>query len=281
MKISLLLSLLLLSSLTNSKTIKKHEDVEESHVEESHEEEIEHVIEEDKHFEKGIKKPILPPIVINPKCCKDCGTIDANGFARTFLTADQAVLYVTFCTKAATTELAQTNNNIKVNSYIKAVKGLSNSLVISTENIQFFEDVKVNPDGTTTIIGWQACITVVVRFPDLKFLSKAIDLASVNKASSLFTDYTVSDEQNDKNQYKLFVASADNAKSKAEIIAKRYGCTIACVKSVTIDDYLLPSAGVSKTLSARAADTSTPVLPGRIEISKFIRVSFFIRCKEN
>jgi uncharacterized protein YggE len=218
-----------------------------------------------------------PFIEANPKCCKDCGTIDAVGTSKTSVTADQALVFASFCTKSPSAELAQNQNNIKVNNYISALQYLSNKIIISTDSISIFEDFKSNPDGTVEKIGWQACTSVTAKFSNMKLLARAIDLTSKNSASSVFTQFYVSDELNDKTQMNLLKLASENAKLKADISAyKGLGCKVVCAKSISVDEPYNPSLSFSK--SSAAPSDSTTVIPGNVQLVRNVRVTFFIKC---
>ena len=198
--------------------------------------------------------------------------ITVNGIGKVKATPDQASFSFGVETQGLTADQAMAANNEAVQKVIDAVKGAG----IPAEDVQT-QQVSVSPrysDDGQAIVGYSATNSVNVTIKDLSKVGPVVDAATKAGANQVYgPNLTIA---NQSELYSTALEKAlDDARSKAETIAKAAGVSLGRVVNIVEGGGLVPPLPV-----AAAEDTAggkgVPIEPGQQELQASLTVTFSI-----
>lgn len=198
-------------------------------------------------------------------------TITVGGVGTTRVTPDVAFVTLGVQTRGQTAAEAQAANATTMTNVLNAIKaqGIPES-AIQTRGLVLSPIVET--EGQVT--GYQAENHVVVRVTDLSRVGPLIDAAvgaGANAAGGV--RFGLADESAAKQQ--ALEAAANDARAKADAIAKALGVQISAVESVAEESSAQPSPLDAVEAAPRAAAApDTPVEPGELTVTVRLRVVY-------
>lgn len=206
--------------------------------------------------------------------------IEVEGKSEISIQPDEALIYLNFSQKGKTSAAATNELNKRMRVLEQELKKTG----VKTYEL-FVENYSVNPDriykeGTYQDIGFIASQTARIRVSDTqKDLLKIIEALHTSIESGFNLQYQVSEKAMEGYQEKLLQLALEDAKAKAEIIAKTMGIStirVFKVQYVTQQNGFMPVMRSMKTMAMDAAMTyEEPVLQSEAKkISDSVLVSF-------
>ena len=185
---------------------------------------------------------------------------------------DIANLTITSTARGNTAAEATSLNAQASNKLLSTLKSLGiEEKDIQTGSINVSPVYDFSEDGNSQIIAYEATNSFNVTVRKIDDVGKVVDTVSAagdysisGVNFSLEDDKTVRDEA-----YKLAV---QNAKHKAEVIAKETSRSISGIKSIVLND----NGGGIFFAGLESKDSSTPVLPGEVTVSASVTIEYFI-----
>lgn len=211
----------------------------------------------------------------------DKTTVTVNGESKVKATPDKADLHFGVSSEATTASEAQDKNTEETNKVIEALKGIGiDEKDIQTENIDLYPRYDYS-DDVQKIYGYEASVSITVSNVDIanvgELIKKCTD-AGLNEFNSLDYKCSTYDEL-----YAQALADATNdAKNKAEIIAKSQGKEVGDLVTVTEgyknDQYMITkSLNEKSALVNEAVSDTMDVMPGEVEIDANITVVYSLK----
>ncbi|NWG70186.1 MAG: SIMPL domain-containing protein [Parvularculaceae bacterium] len=207
-------------------------------------------------------------------------TIVVNGLGEAAGAPDMAVLSVGVDAQAPTAAQALKENSAKMNATIAKLKarGVADK-DMQTQNLSISPLYKYDAPGSAPprIIGYQATNTLSVKLRDLAAAGSVIDDAVAKGANNLGgIAFTFADPR--PLMDKARTAAVEDARRKAELLAKAAGVGLGPVLQIT-DGYAAAPAPVPMLrMEAAAADAkSTPIAAGESTISATVTIVYEIR----
>lgn len=207
-------------------------------------------------------------------------TIVVNGLGEALAAPDMAVLSVGVDAQAPTAAQALKDNSAKMNATIAKLKarGVADK-DIQTQNLSVNPLYKYDSTGSAPprIVGYQATNTLSVKLRDLGAAGSVIDDAVAEGANNLGgIAFTFADPK--PLMDKARTAAVEDARRKAELLAKAAGVGLGPVLQIT-DGYAAAPAPVPMyRMEAMAADAkSTPIAVGESTISANVTIVYEIR----
>ena len=207
-------------------------------------------------------------------------TISIDGEGKVTAKPDVALVELGVITDAATVNLAQTQNTSKMNAVIDAVKVLG----VEAKDIQT-ENYNIQPryDYSTskqTLIGYEVSQNVAVKVRNLDkvgdIIAKAGDLGA-NQVGGM--SFTIDDPKALQEQARE--KAIDDAKSKADLLAKKLGLQVVRVVSFTESSGNvtppMPYYAMDKAMAGAAPSVAPTVEAGSQDVISDVSVTFEIR----
>jgi uncharacterized protein len=204
-------------------------------------------------------------------------TITVTGSADVKAVPDQAVVQLGVTTRSSTAQSAMAQNNTAMAQVVAALKQLGIPDVnIQTSSVSlnpvYNQPPPQNPSLAPQLIGFEATNTVSVQLNDLTKLGPAIDAgvaAGANQIQGI--SFQLSNQQ--PFQLTALEQAGTQARAKAQALASSLGVTLGAV------DAILESSAQSIPVNAGAiaaptVATSTPILPGQVDVHADIQVRF-------
>ena len=209
---------------------------------------------------------------------RDRDVITVSGEGKVKTTPDIARVNLGVQTDAVSVKTAQADNTKKMNAIIEAVKALGAAKEdIATENYSVYPKLEWK-DGVSSIVGYTVSQNVSVKVRDLDkvgdILTKAGELGA-NQIGGI--DFTLDDPKS--LQAEARQKAIDDARSKAEALAKQLGLTI--VKVVSFSESFggpPPMPYLAKEAGALDLAAAAPTIePGQQEVISGVNVTFEVR----
>lgn len=209
---------------------------------------------------------------------RDRDTISVAGEGKVKTTPDIARISLGVQTDADTVKEAQAENTKKMNAIIEAVKKLGVAKEdIATENYSIYPKIDWK-EGKQNIIGYTVSQSASVKVRDLDkmgdVLAKAGELG-VNQVGGI--DFTIDNPTSLQAAARL--KAIEDARSKAEVLAKQLGLTLVKVVSFSESSGGMPLPYYAKNaMEGMGGDRSAPTIePGQREVVSNVSVTFEVR----
>ncbi|MBI3307819.1 MAG: SIMPL domain-containing protein [Candidatus Melainabacteria bacterium] len=199
-------------------------------------------------------------------------TLKTSGIGEVTVDPDIAKLTVTSTTRGSTAQEATQLNATAANKLLSTLR--SNGILdddIRTGSINVSPVFGSFEEGSQ-IIAYEASNSFDVTIRKINDVGKIIDsISSTGDFTTGGVNFTVEDDKEFKDEaYKLAV---QDARRKAEIVAKEANRSISGIKSIILDE---SSGGIFFAEAVGFKDASTPVLPGDVTVSASVTVEYFI-----
>lgn len=195
-------------------------------------------------------------------------TVRAQGQAMLSHKPDRVRIEIGVTTQAPTAQGAATQNAKQVADVIATLKKeLGPSAELQTTNYSLHPNYTHPRNGGTPVIaGYNAQNVVRVQMDDVASAGKIIDAATRTGANTVHgIQFLVKDEQGARSQ--VLGAAAKQARQNAEAMANALGLKV--VRVLSVDDsqpvMVQPMRRMAE-MAAQAADVSTSIEPGSIEV---------------
>ena len=208
-------------------------------------------------------------------------TITVSGSADVHVAPDEAMVQLGVTTRASTAQSAMSQNNAAMTQVVAALKALGIPDVnIQTSSVSlnpiYNQPPPQNPNLAPQLVGFEASNIVSITLTDLTKLGPAIDAgvaAGANQIQGI--SFQLSNEQ--PAQLEALTAAGVQARAKAQALATSLGVTLGSVDAIlesTAQTTTVYPGAVAAPVAGGA--TSTPVLPGQIDVHADIVVRFLI-----
>lgn len=202
-------------------------------------------------------------------------SIRVTGEAVVMAKPDQAEIAIGVVTQAQTAKLAATQNARKLDAVIAALrKTLGQGSEIKTISYSLSPNYRYPKEGGQPVItGYTATNILEVKTGDLDQVGTVIDVATQSGANNIQAlRFTLKDEQVVRSQ--ALREAASKAKAKSDALASALGVRITRVLFVEESSPMVrPVYKEMMEARAQAADVSTPVEPGTIEVRAMVTLT--------
>ncbi len=193
-------------------------------------------------------------------------SVRATGEGTASASPDRALINIGVVTQAATAQEAAAGNAKQLAQVLAELKqALPSSAEIRTLGYSLNPDYRQGPNQAPRITGYTASNTVHITLDDLKAVSKAIDAATrtgANRINSL--QFTVKNDQALRTE--ALKEATQKARASAEAMASSVGARILRVLSIEEGGPGRVVPIMMREQMGMAADVSTPVEPGTIDV---------------
>ncbi len=206
-------------------------------------------------------------------------TIRVRGTGKVKVVPDQLRLTIQINVPRAETAVEALSRNSQLTSQ---VIGMLKRFGMAETDMQTTR-VSINPvydyDKRTSpppIVGYSAHNEVLVFVRKMDDAGKILDQAIKNGATGFGSLQYESSQRTDLEREALKKA-ADDARTKAEVLAKQLGAIVGKVITIAESGVSTPPPVMPMAMEARAAMAEVPVLPGEIEITATVEVVFELK----
>lgn len=208
--------------------------------------------------------------------------VTVSGEGRISVIPDRAVVRLGATAQRESAVFAQNTVNTTVARATEAIKELGvEGLVMQTSAVSLSPVYdyrnRRSTDEPPTLLGYRASLAITVRVDDIEAISKVIDTAmeqGVNEMNAL--SFTLIDDRAPRRE--ALAESVAEAQTKAETIANALGGELGELVEVqeagTVPPTLKAGGGQMIAEMARAAPVAAPVLPGEIEITARVQITY-------
>ncbi len=206
-------------------------------------------------------------------------TLVVNGLGEATAAPDMAVLSVGVDAQAPTAAQALKDNGARMNATIAKLKarGVAEK-DMQTQNLSINPVYKYDSNGSSPrIVGYQATNTLTVKLRDLSAAGSVIDDAVAEGANNLGgISFTFSDPKPLLD--KARTAAVDDARRKAELLAKAAGIGLGSVLQITDGYASAPQPVPMYRMDAMVAEAkATPIAAGESTISANVTIVYEIK----
>jgi uncharacterized protein YggE len=185
----------------------------------------------------------IKSIVLKELTTVEGKTITVSGTGTATSKPEVAIVYLSVITKSEAASEAQILNAEKMNNVINALKsaGIKEEQIETTRYslepiYEYNENLR-----KSVLVGYQCVNTIKVTLEELNNVGKIIDtaiLAGVNEVSSI--TFSLKEETIEKLKLEALTKAVEDAKTKAESVAKAAGVKIIGPKKIDIGGYVSP-----------------------------------------
>jgi len=185
----------------------------------------------------------IKSIVLKELTTVEGKTITVSGTGTATSKPEVAIVYLSVITRSEAASEAQILNAEKMNNVINALKsaGIKEEQIETTRYslepiYEYNENLR-----KSVLVGYQCVNTIKVTLEELNNVGKIIDtavLAGVNEVSSI--TFSLKEETIEKLKLEALTKAVEDAKTKAESVAKAAGVKIIGPKKIDIGGYVSP-----------------------------------------
>ena len=203
-------------------------------------------------------------------------TIEVDGHGETRTSPDVADLNLAIDTQARTAEEAASSNAALATKVIDALKSkLGDKGKITTSGYSLNPRYQERPSARPTIIGYDASNSVMLHTGALDLIGALIDsaiAAGANRVNSL----SFSVENDTKARTEAIAIATRDARAQAQALASALDVKLGKVLKATTVAQQRPIPVMAGRAMAMAANVSTPVEPGEVEVPATVSLTFEI-----
>jgi uncharacterized protein YggE len=200
-------------------------------------------------------------------------SISVSGVASTSVIPDTASMSIGVITQAATTKEASEKNAASMNNVTGALKNLGlPDKEIQTSSISIQPLYNYTGD-VPVIVGYSASNNVLITTRNLDKLSDIMDRSIASGANQVSgISFMVSEEKQREIFGELLSVAVNDAKSRANDLAKNLNVKIAGVKTSSIGE----GTQMFPVMAALAEKSETPIQPGESRVTLSVQVTYAI-----
>lgn len=213
------------------------------------------------------------------KSQESINVITVSGEGKVTVIPDVATIFLGLQTLKNSVAEAQKENSAKINKLIESLKNLGikkEDIATSQYNVAPSYDWR---DGRQTLKGYQVDQSLLVKIRNFDLISETLGLIgnlNLNQVSNL--NFTVDDPEVYRQQARI--KALENAKNKAEALAKAVGIKLGKITSFSESGYNPTPGPLFKSYAAGAMDeaASAPAVePGSQDITMNVSISYEIK----
>jgi uncharacterized protein YggE len=219
---------------------------------------------------------IIKSIVLKELTTVEGKTITVSGTGIASSKPEVAIVYLSVITRSETASEAQLLNAEKMNNAINALKnaGIKEEQIETTRYslepiYEYNENLR-----RSVLVGYQCVNTIKVTLEELNKVGKIIDtavLAGVNEVSSI--TFSLKEETIEKLKIEALTKAVEDAKTKAETVAKAARVKIIGPKKIDIGGYVPPVR--YELVKEAIAVPETPIIaPEELTVSMNINIVY-------
>lgn len=208
-------------------------------------------------------------------------TIDVSGNSEIKIDPDLAKIYITIETKNKDVKKAEEENSELMEKVMAALKKYSVDIETVSYNVYPYQDKNWNT-GAIIDQGYRVTNAIVVSTDNLEEVGKIIDV-SINRGANRIdrVEFTLKDGTKKKAQAQTLKLAAQNAKEKAQSLAKELD--IKVVKAIHISEsnyhvtpYYVQEDMMESAPKAGATNYIPQISPKDVKLTARVTVSFLI-----
>lgn len=205
-------------------------------------------------------------------------TLSVMGEGTAYSTPDMAKITVGVTTHSSDANTAQNTNAATSDKVYKAIRALGiNEKDIQTNNYNFYPTYQNENGRSSRINGYTINNSITVTVRNIDLTGKVIDTAlnaGANEVSSL--DFSLSNQSLIRKEAML--SAINDARDKAEIIAKGLGKHIVGIKNVSESTGYIGSHRYNNTalFSAKMANADTNIEAGTLSLKATVNIDFVL-----
>lgn len=201
--------------------------------------------------------------------------IAVGGTGRIVAVPDMAEITVGVVTQGPTASQAQEENNRLMQAVLQKLKeiGLSEAEIKTGELSLFPEYASSEKEQTPRIVSYRATSTLIVTVKPVEKAGLVVDAALAGGANQVHSLRCLVSNTAEL-QLKALTLAVQAARQKAEVVAQALGVQLGPPRSVAVEAGE-PWAPVYRA-AAMSLQDATPVLPGQVEITASVQVTYSI-----
>ena len=205
-------------------------------------------------------------------------TITSDGTYTTSVAPNKVEVTFSIVTNGTTAADAQSKNTDASDKVITALKakGYKDS-DISTAYYNVYPEYNWS-SGTNDIIGYTATHQIKVNNSNISAAGSIVDIVVKNGANQVdYIDFGLTPDSENSYRVEALGKASQNARDKAEAIAKGLGLTIKGITSVSEGNVYYPPYRMDYAMAAESgggAGKQVSITPGNVEISATVSVTF-------
>ena len=213
---------------------------------------------------------------------KEVRTISTSGSTTTTVQPDEAILQVTIETTAPTADGSK-NKNSEISDKIYAALYKANVPRDSIETAYFniYEDYDYTELAGRRSLGFKTQHALKITTKDITNMGKVIDAVTGAGATRIDSiDFDLSDDKKDEIRRVGLEKAAQDARLKAEAMAKGIKARLGDVVSISDSTYdYSPKAYYSATMDGSVLEKArtTEISPSKLEVTTSVQVTFEIK----
>lgn len=204
-------------------------------------------------------------------------TITVDGSFTQSVAPDKIEVTFSILTKADTASKAQNDNTLISNKIIAALKDAGyTDADISTVYYNVYPEYNWS-SGTNTIIGYTATHQIKVNSTNISAAGTIVDIAIKNGANEInYIDFGLKQETEQALRAEALAKASQNAREKADAIAKGLGTSVKGIISVNEGNIYFPPYRFDFASAAEKAGSyeAVQITPGNVEVSARVSVVF-------
>ena len=217
-------------------------------------------------------------ITVSPNAEKDTLDVSADGSASA--DPDIADIFVTVETRADTAAKAQDQNAATASSLRMALQGSGLVKEVTTNSYNIYPDISYDPEtGMSFVNGYIVSHSLKINTQSMTGVGKILDVAVANGASTVdYVSFSLSDAKAESLKQQALASAASKARDKAKNLAIASGVTLGKTLKVSESSgFQTPIYyGAERYAMAGASATPTQVVPGEIEVTATVAISYEI-----
>lgn len=206
-------------------------------------------------------------------------TIRVNGSGKVRVVPDRLRLTIQVNIPRAETAVEALSRNSQFTAQVIALLkrfGIAESDIQTTRvsvNPVYDYEKRISPPP---IVGYSAQNDVMVVVKKMEDAGKILDQAVKNGATG-FGPLQYESSNRTELEREALKKAADDARTKAELLARQVGATLGRVLTISESAVSTPSPIVPMTMEARTASVDVPILAGEIEIIATVEIIFELK----
>jgi len=200
----------------------------------------------------------------------EASTIDTSGTAEASVMPDKVYIFLGAETQSSTAADSQSENAV----IIDAIKSSLSEMNVKIETSSYYVSAVYSYRGDTPeVIGYKTIHILKITSTDVENAGKIIDAASEAGANTVSNiQFALSDEKEKETRQNLLSNAVDDARQKADIIAKAAGVSIKKPMHIS-ESWAMPYPLYEKSIAAGA---ETNISPEELQLSVTLSVNWKI-----
>lgn len=222
----------------------------------------------------------VKPNVVTVTPTSELQTLDVSGDGTASADPNLADIFITVETRADTADAAQSANADTVNGLRLALVGSDYVKEVTTTSFNVYPDYNYNYEtGESTYSGYRVTHNMKISTEKVNAVGKILDIATANGASTIdYVQFSLTEAKTEDLKQQALQDAAEKAISKAKTLAAASGVALGTPVKVSESSYYQPPIyyGAEKLAMAGADTVSTQTIPGQIEVTATVSISYDI-----